>query len=81
MAGVYQRGAWAQRPARKLWEDPLESHEAAGGGECGEIHCPVHRAADWTHLEHTLYDELNLYFTFPCIFVFTVVFHASLKLE
>lgn len=48
MAAVHSGGAGTQRTARELWQDPLESHEVSGGGQCGEIHLQIYSTSDWT---------------------------------
>lgn len=48
MAAVHPRGAGTPRTAGELWQDPLESHEVSGGGECGEIHLQIYSTPDWT---------------------------------
>lgn len=48
VAAVHPGGTGTLWKPRKLWQDPLESHEVSGRRECGEIHLQVYTAADWT---------------------------------
>ena len=50
VAGLHQGGAGDTRTAGELWQAVLESHEAAGGGECGEICFQLYAAPDRTPL-------------------------------
>lgn len=48
VAAVHPGGAGTPWTAWELWQDPLESHEVSGGGECGEIHFQIYSTSDWT---------------------------------
>lgn len=48
MAAVHPGGAGTSRTARELRQDPLESHEVSGRGECGEVHFQIYSTSDRT---------------------------------
>lgn len=48
MAAVHPGGAGTPGTARELWQDPLESYEVFGGGECGEVHFEIHSTSNRT---------------------------------
>lgn len=50
VAAVHQGGAGPAGTAGEHRQASLESHEGAGGGECGEICVQVHPLSGWTPL-------------------------------